>query len=48
VQFKNNTLSGRSFSGVLFKKEALQVFLDNLHTSDAVNAEIKDNVVYFW
>lgn len=48
VQFKNNTLSGRTFSGVLFKKEALQVFLDNLHTSDAVNAEIKDNVVYFW
>jgi ferric-dicitrate binding protein FerR (iron transport regulator) len=48
VQFKNNTLPDRTFSGVLFKKEALQVFLDNLRTSDAVNAEVKDNIVYFW
>jgi ferric-dicitrate binding protein FerR (iron transport regulator) len=48
VQFKNNTLPGRTFSGVIFKKEALQVFLDNLHASDAVNAEIKDNIVTFW
>ena len=48
VQFKNNTLFGKTFSGVLFKKESLQIFLDNLRASDAVNAELKDNVVYFW
>jgi ferric-dicitrate binding protein FerR (iron transport regulator) len=48
VQFKNNTLYARTFSGVLFKKESLQTFLDNLRASDAVNAELKDQVLYFW
>lgn len=48
VQFKNNTLHNKTFSGVLFKTEQLQVFLDNLHASDAINAELKDNIVYFW
>ena len=48
VQFKNNTLHNKTFSGVLFKNDQLQVFLDNLRASDSVNAALKDNVVYFW
>lgn len=48
VQFKNNALHNKTFSGVLFKNEQLQIFLENLHASDAVNAELKDSIVYFW
>jgi ferric-dicitrate binding protein FerR (iron transport regulator) len=48
VQFKNNSLSGRTFSGVLFKTESLQTFLDNLRSSDAIHAELKDNILIFW
>jgi transmembrane sensor len=48
VQFKNNTLSGRTFSGVLFKNESLQTFLDNLRSSDAIHAALKDNILIFW
>ena len=48
VQFKNNTLHGKTFSGVLFKKDSLQSFLDNLLSSDVINAELKDNILIFW
>ena len=47
VQFENEALQNKTFSGELLKHQSLQLFLDNLRLSADIHSYIKDGVVYF-
>lgn len=47
VQFENEALKSKTFSGELLKRQSLQLFLDNLQVSAEVHSYIKDGIVYF-
>lgn len=47
VQFDKPVLQNKTFSGELTKNQSLQLFLDNLRTSDEIDVYFSNNIVHF-